>query len=221
MKRWHYLAAALVLAAAAVTVRAAVRPPRPTQASLGAARAGHSANPRPRGRARVAALSIPTGTPTPLPMAPDFRLVPVWTSQGQPVYLNASVTPIAFVSAQHPGNLAPFLHTLDRVPGPHPVVFVAVGFPPESLGRAIRQTAALSRHRLSGAPVYALQGPWTQYARPLPALAYMTGTQAAAHILPIGGHVSYARLAAAFGRLRAHAPTAALAARSGKTGHHA
>lgn len=110
-----------------------------------------------------------------------------------------------------------FLGALDRVPGPHPVVFVAVGFPPEPLTAALHQAAALSRGPLGGQAVYPLQGPWQQYTAHLPALAYLSGTQATATIVPVGPQTSKAELTAAFGRVARSAPKAVPAHRSG---HH-
>lgn len=218
MKRWHYLGVAL---AAAITVgTTAVLRLHVTQAPPSR---GHypKVYARTRTHPRPAAIAVPAGRSAPLPMAADFRLIPVWTPKAQPVYVNASVTPVVFLDAQRPGNLTPFLNTLGRVPGPHPVVFVMVGFPAEPLQAALRQAATLSAARLAGAPAYALQGPWVQYTRTLPALAYLSGTAAGGRVLPIGDHTSYAELAAAFGRLRSKAPRPVLAARPSNKHHHA
>ena len=218
MKRWHYLGVAL---AAAITVgtTAVLRlhatgatPPRAPYPKVQA---------RTRTHPRPAAVAVPAGRSARLPMAADFRLVPVWTLKAQPVYVNASVTPVVFLDAQRPGNLRPFLNTLGRIPGPHPVVFVMVGFPAETLHAALRQAAVIAAARLAGAPTYALQGPWAQYTHTLPALAYLSVTAAGGRILPISGHISYAELAAAFGRLRSKAPRPVLAARPSNKHHHA
>lgn len=150
--------------------------------------------------ASVAALShsAASRSSSGLPMWPNFRLIPVWTTSGKPVYVNASVTPVLLFEAGDPGSAERVLAEALRVPGPHPVVLVAAGFPSESLARAEAQGRALSRAAFHGATVLLLQGPWTPYTKTLPALAYLAHTAVVPVVIPARHGVPGASLKRAF-----------------------
>ena len=150
--------------------------------------------------ASVAALEYPAASASPsgLPMWPNFRLIPVWTTSGKPVYVNASVTPVLLLEAGDPRPAERVLAEASRLSGPHPVVLVAAGFPPKSLARAEAQGRALSRAAFHGAPVLLLQGPWTPYTKTLPALAYIRHSAVVPVVIPAGHGVRRASLKRAF-----------------------
>ncbi|MCL6569761.1 MAG: hypothetical protein K6T35_13015, partial [Meiothermus silvanus] len=114
-----------------------------------------------------------------LPMWANYRLIPVWTAQGQPMYVNASVMPVLFFQVGDPAPVEHVLAEAARLPGPHPLALIAEGFPAESLAAAEAQVRRLSAHALHGAAVLLLQGPDATYGGATPRFVYLGRTAAA------------------------------------------
>ena len=167
MPRWKILSGALavvllVVLALGTVGHLAARPAKTVKANHGKVRVLLS-SPKVKVSASIAGL----------PMWANYRLIPVWTQHGLPMYVNASVMPALFFDASNPAPAEYVLTELTRLSGPHPLVLIAAGFPKESLGVAEAQVAKLSTKVFHGEPVLLLQGPWTTFARSLPAFAYM------------------------------------------------
>jgi hypothetical protein len=106
----------------------------------------------------------------------NYRLIPVWTLAGQPMYVNASVMPVVFFEASDPAPAERVVAEMSRLPGPHPVALVATGFPKESLSEAETQGRRVAASALHGASILLLQGPWATFGQTLPMLAYLGHT---------------------------------------------
>lgn len=104
----------------------------------------------------------------------DLKLLPVWSTKGRAMYVNAAVTPAFFFSIEDPRLAEKALSLLSRLPGPTPVVFVAAGFPRESVTVALQQAVAASRIFLRGDPVVLLQGSWASYVPTLNRLVWLS-----------------------------------------------
>ena len=111
-----------------------------------------------------------------LPIWANYRLIPVWTLAGQPMYVNASVMPVVFFGVSDPAPAERVVAEMSRLPGPHPVALVATGFPKESLSAAEAQGRRVAESALHGASILLLQGSWTTFGRALPTLAYLGHT---------------------------------------------
>ena len=196
MARWKVLLGGLVVVALLATVLT----------SFGGGRHGSKG---PDGHVRLQAgqskgvhPEVVVGAPSPsgLPIWANYRLIPVWTLNGQPMYVNASVTPVVIFNVSDPLPAESVLRTAAKLPGPHPLMLVAAGFPAESLAKAEAQTLQLAATRFEGQSVVLLQGPVSSYAKALPVFAYVGHTATVADVVPVGGGIKPSVLAAAFNR---------------------
>lgn len=129
-----------------------------------------------------------------LPMWANYRLIPVWTEKGLPMYVNASVMPALFFDVSDPRPAERVMAEMGRLSGPHPLALIAAGFPKESLGAAETQATKLGARAFHGGQVLLLQGPWATFSRSLPAFAYLGRTSASAVVVSAAKGVSLALL---------------------------
>ena len=167
MPRWKILSGALVVVLLAVLAlgtvgHLAARPAKTTKVNHAKVRVSLSSQ-------KVKAAASIEG----LPMWANYHLIPVWTQHGLPMYVNASVMPALFFDVSDPAPVEHVLTEFTRLSGSHPLALIAAGFPKESLDAAEAQAAKLSAKTLHGEQILLLQGPWTTFARSLPAFVYM------------------------------------------------
>ena len=135
-----------------------------------------------------------------LPLWANYRLIPVWSEAGQPMYVNGSVDPVLIFSVSDPGPAAQVLETASKVRGAHPITLVAAGFATQSVAAAGKQAAQVAARWFHGQAVMLLQGPAATYASALPVFAYVGRTATSPTVMEAGGGVKESALSAAFSR---------------------
>jgi len=134
-------------------------------------------------RPRPHAASLPRPDVLGLPMAAEWEVVPVWTPQGSPSYLNANVTPVLVFPVSDPGIAKAVLDEAHHLNPKAKIAAVAAGFPSASLPEALSDTGRLAG--LLGQPVDALQGSPSVYLHGDGVLGYLGHLRVTPTILPL------------------------------------
>ena len=114
-----------------------------------------------------------------LPVEGNIRLVPVYNLQGQPMYVNASVTPLLFFATWCPHCQAelPQVQTeLAAMRPQRPVVLVATFLRTSDTKEAIKEVQDfISKYHIT-MPVVIQAGPATEYVQKVPTLVWADAT---------------------------------------------
>lgn len=186
MARWKIVSAAVVAVLLVILALGTVG--HPAARSAGAGRTEH---------VKLSVVSSPprrSAFSGGLAMWANYRLIPVWTEKGFPMYVNASVMPVLFFDVSDPRPAERVVAEMGRLSGPHPLALIAAGFPKESLGAAETRATKLGARAFRGEQVLLLQGPWATFSHSLPAFAYLGHSSASAVVVSAAKGVSLALL---------------------------
>ena len=119
------------------------------------------------------------GAPQGLPLAPNWRLIQVYTQQGKAMYLNAAVTPVLFVAVQ--GKEAKASAKAARLAAkdlkglrqPRPLILVDTDIPGGTPAQAAAQVRSWAKANKVSLSVLLQAGPGNLYAGRVPELVWI------------------------------------------------